>query len=764
MVDLYWNADRTIASQPGDWVDRMGVPRSVPSIQRLAVLKPDHIGDLLIAEAAIKKLRAYFPQAHMTLFCGRWNVALAKSLGVFDEVIGIDFFEEVSGLQQSPIVAEKARLAGIKALQASQDVMFDLAVDLRYDDDSRLILLNIDAEIYAGFGSPRDYPFLDIMVPKPSGLWQGSGSQTVVTLRRFTAGPVWSEAPSDGAIGLRIAPRRAFAELSLSIVGAAIPSKIGTAHDNRLLGVGLESIELYAEGVLDPVATWTPETLPLVLGAGWGDPEPWGVWSIASAALIKVPLNKVPGDSPVHIVLKGRGHVNIVNQSVSCLMSDLETSTSGQFAITYPTNHFEARLTTSVNADALLFCSQAFELGAGQYDCYVDLALSAHVEGGAVLHLSIVGASSRRIVTEREFLLSQSRASRDKPNTLAFGFQIGPGPESYYAEIRIAHPERAIGCRITSVTFRQIKSDDIVLPVAHMQEWGLMLVERIGRLFSDEYKKTGSSVCLTTSNARALQAIERMRAWKASGHVVVGVALGVNSDIRRWPRDYFVDLCTALSARLEVKIVFIGGPGDKSEADEAAREIGVDPAEHVLCGLTSVAELGAILGEIDLYVGNNTGTTHFAGAAGVRTIGVYAGTNHPREWGPVGERASWIYRAEPCSPCHLTDLAQCKHGHACMVDLSVADVLAVVEAELRLLIQKREPYQEPVDRTEHDGAGQNDHAGADARGFVAPNAPARELNGAIGPYGNGAGLVMGSVAGRSFAAEDEVAEAGIGGE
>src|SRR5205807_1842965 len=83
--------------------------------------------------------------------------------------------------------------------------------------------------------------------------------------------------------------------------------------------------------------------------------------------------------------------------------------------------------------------------------------------------------------------------------------------------------------------------------------------------------------------------------------------------------------------------------------------------------------LGFLLGKLDLLIGNDTGITHFAGKAGIRTICIKAGTSPPREWGPIGENASWIYRDEPCAPCGLHDIAKCKNRLACTPDILPVD-------------------------------------------------------------------------------------------
>ncbi len=91
----------------------------------------------------------------------------------------------------------------------------------------------------------------------------------------------------------------------------------------------------------------------------------------------------------------------------------------------------------------------------------------------------------------------------------------------------------------------------------------------------------------------------------------------------------------------------------------------------------------------DLFIASNTGSGHYAGRMGVRTIGIYSGTNHPREWGPVGENTSWIYRDEPCAVCSLSLLEDCRFGHVCLRNLVPEDVLPMVLPEVLAVLSRR---------------------------------------------------------------------------
>jgi ADP-heptose:LPS heptosyltransferase len=127
--------------------------------RRLLVLKLDHYGDFLIGLPALRRLRDAFPADHITLVCGSWNVALALRLGIADEVRGYDFFPENGAFWRGE---------AFEGLQRFRDVCrgdYDLALDLRVDEDTRFLLEHVEAATRCGIGLRARYPFLDIVLP-----------------------------------------------------------------------------------------------------------------------------------------------------------------------------------------------------------------------------------------------------------------------------------------------------------------------------------------------------------------------------------------------------------------------------------------------------------------------------------------------------------------------------------------------------------------------------------------------------------------------
>lgn len=117
-----------------------------PQAKRILVSKLDHMGDLVLAIPAIMKLRARYPEARIDALVGSWNLDAARQLGVFDQVLTLDFFSKKSS------VAANARDAALTAVVASMPE-YDIAIDLRRQRDTRFILARIPARVRAGYAS-----------------------------------------------------------------------------------------------------------------------------------------------------------------------------------------------------------------------------------------------------------------------------------------------------------------------------------------------------------------------------------------------------------------------------------------------------------------------------------------------------------------------------------------------------------------------------------------------------------------------------------
>jgi hypothetical protein len=124
--------------------------------QRILILKLDHLGDFVMGLPALHRARALFRDAHLTLVVGSWNLDMARSMDLADEIIPFDAFPRNSAEEEPDVVGKRALFDRLLPDR------YDLAIDLRTDTDTRTLLGRVNAPLKAGLGKKSDFPFLDI--------------------------------------------------------------------------------------------------------------------------------------------------------------------------------------------------------------------------------------------------------------------------------------------------------------------------------------------------------------------------------------------------------------------------------------------------------------------------------------------------------------------------------------------------------------------------------------------------------------------------
>jgi hypothetical protein len=153
-------------------------------VERLLLLKLDHRGDYLMAGQAFRTFRDAFPEAEITLVCGPWNVAEAEGSGFFDKVIAFGFFPEDDSAQ---LAMQSRKDLTEKFARLMQDKVYDVAVDLRLFDDTRILLKEVKALDHAGFDRNDSFPWLSIRLNTPSPTEDDRAEQRVIPASDFAS-------------------------------------------------------------------------------------------------------------------------------------------------------------------------------------------------------------------------------------------------------------------------------------------------------------------------------------------------------------------------------------------------------------------------------------------------------------------------------------------------------------------------------------------------------------------------------------------------
>lgn len=161
------------------------------------------------------------------------------------------------------------------------------------------------------------------------------------------------------------------------------------------------------------------------------------------------------------------------------------------------------------------------------------------------------------------------------------------------------------------------------------------------------------------------------------GRILVGMAPGATyGPAKRWYPDRFAGVSDRLHEEFNGETLLFGSKADHAVAEEVKKHA-VYPVVNV-AGQTSLKEAIALIAQCRLFISNDSGLMHVAGALGVPLVAVFGSTN-PVTTSPVGEKSIIVTKGVSCSPC-LKE--KCDTDFRCM-DLITAD--EVYEAAKGLL-------------------------------------------------------------------------------
>jgi Glycosyltransferase family 9 (heptosyltransferase) len=123
---------------------------------------------------------------------------------------------------------------------------------------------------------------------------------------------------------------------------------------------------------------------------------------------------------------------------------------------------------------------------------------------------------------------------------------------------------------------------------------------------------------------------------------------GSGSPRKNWPADSYAALAHDLA--LGEPFLAIRGPADQDAAAPLLRVPGAVIAECL-----PARTLGALLADAGVCIGNDSGVTHLAAAAGAPVLAIYGPTD-PAQWAPIGRSVRTI-RAEPIDVLSVADIA-----------------------------------------------------------------------------------------------------------
>jgi len=147
---------------------------------------------------------------------------------------------------------------------------------------------------------------------------------------------------------------------------------------------------------------------------------------------------------------------------------------------------------------------------------------------------------------------------------------------------------------------------------------------------------------------------------------------------KQYPAEKWIAFIKAIKQPL--KIYFIGGPGDKAQADEIISRS--EAANCVnLCGQLNMLESAALMQKAKMNYVNDSAPMHFASAVDAPTTAIFCSTVPAFGFGPLSTE-SHIVEVDKnlvCRPCGLHGKKACPEGHyKCAMDIKTEALLNVL--------------------------------------------------------------------------------------
>ena len=133
---------------------------------------------------------------------------------------------------------------------------------------------------------------------------------------------------------------------------------------------------------------------------------------------------------------------------------------------------------------------------------------------------------------------------------------------------------------------------------------------------------------------------------------LVGLHVGAGKIPNRWSSEKFAELIKLISKEMDVSFYLTGTDADLECINGVLNKI-----EFVIPLFLNktVPEVAALISKSDLFITNDTGIMHVAGAVSVPQISIFGPTN-PLNWAPVGKNKYWIKNSDDIDSVSIKEI------------------------------------------------------------------------------------------------------------
>jgi heptosyltransferase II len=126
------------------------------------------------------------------------------------------------------------------------------------------------------------------------------------------------------------------------------------------------------------------------------------------------------------------------------------------------------------------------------------------------------------------------------------------------------------------------------------------------------------------------------------GEFLIGLHIGAGKPQNRWSLNKFAELIERISNSYPSKIYITGWVNDKEELTFIKEKLKIPVAYFLHHSITQTA---ALISKSDLFICNDTGIMHVAGATDVPQVSIFGPTN-PFLWAPIGENKRFMKKSD----------------------------------------------------------------------------------------------------------------------
>lgn len=158
-----------------------------------------------------------------------------------------------------------------------------------------------------------------------------------------------------------------------------------------------------------------------------------------------------------------------------------------------------------------------------------------------------------------------------------------------------------------------------------------------------------------------------------AGYSPIIVCTGGKSPLQHWPLDRYAMVLGEIIPKYRLFPIFVGAPSDESDATYLMRACKSGVFSQTV-GPISLRELILVFKKNKLYIGNDTGILHLAGASGIPCFVISSARAAANYWAPIGKKSQIITADVPCKNCKKNS---CPYTPEipCMKEIHCDDVL-----------------------------------------------------------------------------------------